>query len=255
MPPICASDGLGIGLLERRRAAAAAAARPLALAGAHHQQVGAQAGDLRLHRLRGAVAQRDHGDHGADADHDAQDGEERAQQVAPDRAQREQQGVEQHQRCSAPQRRGGRRRRVRVGRVAVDAAVDEMHHAPGVGRHVGLVRDHQHGDAVVHVQAPQQLHDLAAALGVEVAGGLVGQQHRRLGDDGAGDRHALLLAARQLGRRVVLPAAPGPPTAAPWRAAARRTAALSPRYSSGSSTFSCAEVRASRLKPWNTKPR
>ena len=35
----------------------------------------------------------------------------------------------------------------------------------------------------------------------------------------------------------------------------RRRAALSPRYSSGSSTFSCAEVRASRLKPWNTKPR
>ena len=45
-----------------------------------------------------------------------------------------------------------------------------------------------------------------AALGVEVAGGLVGQQHRGLGDDGARDRHALLLAARQLGRRVVLPA-------------------------------------------------
>ena len=36
---------------------------------------------------------------------------------------------------------------------------------------------------------------------------------------------------------------------------ARRVAVPSPRYSSGSSTFSCAEVRASRLKPWNTKPR
>jgi hypothetical protein len=69
------------------KARAAAAARPHALAGRTMQQVGAQAGDLVLHRQRGAVAQGDHGDHGADADHDAQDGQERAQQVAPDRAQ------------------------------------------------------------------------------------------------------------------------------------------------------------------------
>ena len=34
-----------------------------------------------------------------------------------------------------------------------------------------------------------------------------------------------------------------------------RDAAGSPRYSNGSSTFSCALVRASRLKPWKTKPR
>ena len=50
------------------------------------------------------------------------------------------------------------------------------------------------------------------------------------------------------------------PAALQWldelpQGAARRTLALSPRYNSGSSTFSCAEVRASRLKPWNTKPR
>jgi hypothetical protein len=56
------------------------------------------------------------------------------------------------------------------------------------------------------VQRRQQVHDLVAARAVEVAGGLVGEQHRGLGDDGARDRHALLLAARQLGRRVVLPA-------------------------------------------------
>jgi hypothetical protein len=90
---------------------------------------------------------------------------------------------------------GRRGDRVRVGDVAGDAAVDEMHHAPRIGRHVGLVRDHQHGDAVVAVQRQQQAHDLVAALGVEVAGGFVGQHHRRLGDDGAGDGHPLLLPA------------------------------------------------------------
>ena len=49
---------------------------------------------------------------------------------------------------------------------------------------------------------PQNL----AGLGVEVAGRLVGHDHRRLADQRARDRDPLLLAARQLGRQVVLAA-------------------------------------------------
>ncbi len=49
-------------------------------------------------------------------------------------------------------------------------------------------------------------HDLGAALGVEIAGRLVGEEHRRPRDDGARDGDALLLAAGQLGRRVPLAA-------------------------------------------------
>ena len=48
---------------------------------------------------------------------------------------------------------------------------------------------------------------------------------------------------------------PRPTDSSALAAEARRTDALSPRYNRGSSTFSCAEVRASRLKPWNTNPR
>ena len=40
-------------------------------------------------------------------------------------------------------------------------------------------------------------------FGVEVAGGLVGQQKRRMIDDGAGDGHALLLAAGERARLVM----------------------------------------------------
>ena len=83
------------------------------LSGPHHQQVGAQAGDLVLHRTRGAVAERDHRDDRADADHDAEDREERAQEVPPDLAQRQLQGVPPHLRhlLAAPcRRRPGRRR-------------------------------------------------------------------------------------------------------------------------------------------------
>src|SRR3990167_2891931 len=103
--------------------------------------------------------------------------------------------------------RGARLQRHRVGvaLIALDHAVHEMHDAFRICGHVGLVRDHQHGDALFGVQVPEQFHDLLAAVRVEVAGGLVGQQHLRLGDDGARDGHALLLPAREFARRVVLP--------------------------------------------------
>ena len=84
-----------------------------------------------------------------------------------------------------------------VALVAGHHAIHKTHDAFGVGGHVPLVRDHEHGDALVHIQAPQQFHDFVTALRVEVAGGLVRQQHGRLGDDGAGNGHALLLAAGQ----------------------------------------------------------
>ncbi len=66
----------------------------------------------------------------------------------------------------------------------------------------GVVGDHHDGLAVLLVERRQQVEDLVAGLAVEVAGGLVGQQQRRVGDDGAGDADALLLAARELARIV-----------------------------------------------------
>jgi hypothetical protein len=90
--------------------------------------------------------------------------------------------------------------------VALDAAVAEVHQPARVGGHVRFVGDHQHGDAVLGVERPEQFHDLVAACRIEVAGGLVGQQHGGLGDDRAGNGDTLLLPAGELGRRVVLPA-------------------------------------------------
>ena len=47
------------------------------------------------------------------------------------------------------------------------------------------------------------VEDLLGALRVEVAGRLVGDEERRVGDDGARDRDALLLSARELARIVL----------------------------------------------------
>ena len=68
---------------------------------------------------------------------------------------------------------------------------------------VRIVRDHDDGLAVLAVERLQQVEDLVAGLAVEVAGRLVAEQQRRVGDDGARDADALLLAAGELPRIVL----------------------------------------------------
>ena len=106
------------------------------------------------------------------------------------------------------------------------------------------------GEAAHHVE------HLADQLGVERRGRLVEQHQLRLHRQRAGDRDALLLAARELrrvGLRACRPARRG-------RAAARRLArppALARRlaHATGASmTFSSAVMCGNRLKRWKTMP-
>src|SRR3984885_5626229 len=60
---------------------------------------------------------------------------------------------------------------------------------------------HRHADVV---EALEELHDLEREVRIEITGGLIGDEQRRLADDGAGDADALLLAGRQLERQVAL---------------------------------------------------
>ena len=87
------------------------------------------------------------------------------------------------------------------------ADVDDPRHRGG---HLTIVGDHDDRRAL-GVEHPEDVEDLGTGHGVEVAGGLVGEDHRRLGDDRSGDRHPLPLAARQLGRPVVEPVAEADP--------------------------------------------
>jgi len=50
---------------------------------------------------------------------------------------------------------------------------------------------------MIPVQVGQKGHDHFASPIVEVAGRFVGEQNRRLADESTGERHALLLSARQ----------------------------------------------------------
>src|SRR4029450_2895415 len=66
-----------------------------------------------------------------------------------------------------------------------------------------VVRHHDDGLAMIPVERRQQLEDLVAGFAVEVAGRLVAEQQRRVGDDRPGAADALFLAARQLARVVI----------------------------------------------------
>src|SRR3954469_13008919 len=81
---------------------------------------------------------------------------------------------------------------------ALDAAVAERHDAIRHAGDRGVVRDDDRRRADLFVDARDDLEHELAGLVVERAGRLVAQQHVGALDDCARDRHALLLAARQL---------------------------------------------------------
>ena len=63
---------------------------------------------------------------------------------------------------------------------------------------------HLHDRRALLVEPLEQLHDFLPLRRVQVAGRLVGQDHRRIRDDGARDADELLLAARELSRIEIL---------------------------------------------------
>src|SRR5215213_6115634 len=83
--------------------------------------------------------------------------------------------------------------------VADDLPVLQRDQPVGVGGGGRIVGDHHHRLAELVDRLAQQRHHAGARLRVEVAGWLVGEDHGRLADQGAGDGDALLLAAGELG--------------------------------------------------------
>ncbi len=89
-----------------------------------------------------------------------------------------------------------------VGFEVRDLAVDHLHVAMRAAREFRIVRDHDDGGAHL-VDAFEQVHDLARHQRIEVARGLVREDQLGIAGNRARDRHALLLAARQLRRHVL----------------------------------------------------
>ena len=127
--------------------------------------------------------------------------------------------------------------RGRGDQLAGEPAVGEQHDAVGVGGGGRVVGDHDDRLAGLLHAGAQQAEHLRAGARVEVAGGLVGEDDVGPGQQGAGDRDPLLLAAGQLVRAVAEPLAQaeaGDDGVQPGRGrAAARPAASAARCSRG----------------------
>ena len=86
--------------------------------------------------------------------------------------------------------------------IVFDQPVAQSHHAVAVLGDLGFMGHDDDGLATA-MELVEQRHDLHGRRGIEVAGGLVGQQDRRLAHQGARHRDALALAAGELVGQVV----------------------------------------------------
>ena len=130
-------------------------------------------------------------------------------------------------------------------------AVGQADGAPGAGGEVEVVGHQHERRAELAVQLHHEIDDPGAGAGVEIAGGLVGEEHLGPGAEGARERDPLLLAAGELGRIVV--AAVAQPDAGQQLGGARRRR---PRRGAraGTCTFSRAVSVGMSWKDWKTKP-
>ena len=88
--------------------------------------------------------------------------------------------------------------------VGLDPAVADPDDPPGPLGDLDLVGD-QHDGPALRVQLVEQRQGVLGGDRIEVAGRLVGQDQRRVGDQRPGDRDPLLLTAGQLTRPVTDP--------------------------------------------------
>jgi hypothetical protein len=84
-----------------------------------------------------------------------------------------------------------------------DFAVAHVEDAVGDLGGLGVVGDHEDGLAELAAGLAEHLEDGVGVFGVEIAGGLVGEDYGGAIDEGAGDGYALLLATGELVGAVV----------------------------------------------------
>ena len=81
-----------------------------------------------------------------------------------------------------------------IGFVFCDNSVADMNDSVRVYGGLRVMRHHYDG-ATSLMERMEQIHNLFAGVGVEVARWLIGQDEHRIVDESTGNRHALLLAA------------------------------------------------------------
>jgi hypothetical protein len=84
-----------------------------------------------------------------------------------------------------------------------DAGIAQGNGARAAFGDTGIVGDDEDGGAEALVEVAYEGQDLGAGMGVQVAGGLIGEEDGRGKGEGAGDGDALALAAGELVGEVI----------------------------------------------------
>ncbi len=218
------------------------------------EDVGAHRGERLLDLRLGARADGHHGDDGADADDDAERGEERAQLVAQDGAQGDAERVEGVH--AAPSRLRGPRPLGCLPRRS-DTMRPSLHRARRRDANSATSGSCVTSTTVIPERQSPGRCAMTSTLVRESSAPVGSSARMTLGvvDDGPRDGHALLLPAGELVGVVVEPLAEAHALERLAALACAARARRAPPYTSGSSTFSSALVRESRLNCWKTKPR
>ena len=132
-----------------------------------------------------------------------------------------------------------------------DLPVTHYKHPIGTSGRLKIVRHHDDGSALPIRHGSQYVEDRVPVRRVEGAGGFIGEHDVRTGSDSPGERHALRLAAGQLGWTGML--LPSIPTLSK-RSHTSFPLTLRPAKRAGSETFSPTESEGMRLYCWNTNP-
>ena len=198
------------------------------------EDVGAHRSERLLDAGPRPFADRHHGDDGGDADDDAQRGEERAHLVAQERAPRDAHDVPgAHPVAVTARRRGASAARTAWRGASVRRSSSMSPSRTTITRRACAAMSGSWVTRMMVIpslaELLEQRHHLQAGVRVEVAGRLVGQDEARPVDQRAGDRHPLLLAARELAGVVVEPLAEADPLQRLRGAAPAARAGRSPR--------------------------
>jgi hypothetical protein len=81
-----------------------------------------------------------------------------------------------------------------IGFVFCDDTITHMNDSLRMYGSLRVMR-YYHDGAASLMEGMEQIHNLFAGVGVEVARWLIGQDEHRIVDESTGDRHTLLLAA------------------------------------------------------------
>ena len=82
----------------------------------------------------------------------------------------------------------------------VNLTLDQLHNSIGVGGNGRIMSHHDYSELVLFIQGPQQLHDLAASLAIEVTSRLIGQDEVRFASQSSRDSNSLTLTGAHISR-------------------------------------------------------